>query len=42
LLSFFLKYLGCSNKRADVINPLNTAPVELEQNKAIITSNYTI
>jgi predicted nucleic acid-binding Zn-ribbon protein len=31
LLSFFLNYLGCSNKRADVINPINTvAPVELK------------
>ena len=31
LLSFFFKYLGCSNKRADVINPINTvAPVELK------------
>lgn len=31
LLSFFLNYLGCSNKHADVINPINTvAPVELK------------
>ena len=30
LLSFFLKYLGCSNKRADVINPISLEPVELK------------
>jgi hypothetical protein len=32
LLSFFTKYLGCSNKRADVMIPSNK-PVEVEISK---------
>ena len=34
LLSFFVKYLGCSNTRADVIEPSNN-PFEVETSQAM-------
>ena len=40
ILQFLTKYLGCSNKRADVINSANK-PVEMEINKNEETDTKT-